>query len=75
MKRKLIQPIRAAWRWLRCLVLPWRVRYYAKDPQQFFVTGTKSGQVLCENVAGIEHQFYAHDLYKAKWQNSSGQQP
>jgi hypothetical protein len=69
--KKLRIKIGATWRWMRCLVLPWRVRYYAKDQRKMFRLKTHRNPWLAhyEDEDGVRYIFYELDMHKTSWQN------
>lgn len=61
------------WRWMRCYLMPWRVRYYAKDGEKrkMFRTIRHQDKRLSyyQDLMGRGYIFYEEDMYKTPWQN------
>jgi hypothetical protein len=78
MKNKTNSKLAALWCWLARMVLPSRVRYYAKDPNPFFLVDMSEpehfdSQARYRSSDGVIHQFYVHDMYLQNVKSAHGE--
>ena len=67
MRNSTTKKIAVSWCWLLRLVLPWRVRYYAKCQNPLVILKWMDGYAICRSSDGAIYHLYLEDVYDVKY--------